>query len=201
MNYTLKELLEVQKKVDAGITHDGKYMPWLAGVCEIIEMCEHLTLISTWKHQEKPDMKQAFMELVDIFAFAMSNLNSYGEVDFELNNNEFYVVDDYTFVEQKLRELINGFTEIGSVKPFYRIRDIANSVFKVDIEKVYYYYMGKQELTKFRQKNGYKTGDYQKVWAGMEDNEHLTAMLEQGIEIDAIPKALAGGYGVAISHA
>jgi hypothetical protein len=61
--------------------------------------------------------------------------------------------------------------------------------------------MGKQELTKFRQKNGYKTGDYQKVWAGMEDNEHLTIMLENNIDTDLLQDKLAESYKAAVNHA
>jgi hypothetical protein len=61
--------------------------------------------------------------------------------------------------------------------------------------------MGKQELTKFRQKNGYKTGDYQKVWAGMEDNEHLTIMLENNIDTDLLQGKLAESYKAAVNHA
>ena len=61
--------------------------------------------------------------------------------------------------------------------------------------------MGKQELTKFRQKNGYKTGDYQKVWAGMEDNEHLTIMLENNIDTNLLQDKLSESYRAAVNHA
>ena len=68
-------------------------------------------------------------------------------------------------------------------------------------EDLFYYYMGKQTLTQFRQANGYKTGDYVKNWAGKEDNEHLTAMLEKGVSIDELPQALENAYNLAIKHA
>ena len=42
--YTLEQCLEQQKKVDANIKHNGTYLPWLAGIGEVIEMCEHLSI-------------------------------------------------------------------------------------------------------------------------------------------------------------
>jgi hypothetical protein len=68
-------------------------------------------------------------------------------------------------------------------------------------EDLFYYYMGKQALTQFRQANGYKTGDYIKNWAGKEDNEHLTEMLEKGVSIEYLPTALEDAYSLVIKHA
>ena len=68
-------------------------------------------------------------------------------------------------------------------------------------EDLFYYYMGKQTLTQFRQANGYKTGDYVKNWAGKEDNEHLTDMLENGVTIEYLPEALEHAYNLAVKHA
>ena len=38
-------------------------------------------------------------------------------------------------------------------------------------------YIGKNMLNRFRQNNGYKSGEYKKLWQGREDNEHLIELL------------------------
>jgi hypothetical protein len=40
-------------------------------------------------------------------------------------------------------------------------------------------YIGKNVLNRFRQDNGYQTGEYRKLWAGREDNEHLVELLAE----------------------
>ena len=71
--YTLEQCLEQQKKVDASIKHNGEYNPVRAARAETVEMQEWLGLIKTWG-ENKIDMKQAFMELVDTQAFTISAL-------------------------------------------------------------------------------------------------------------------------------
>jgi hypothetical protein len=205
MEYTLKELLEVQKKVDAGITkHHGTYRPRWAALAEVIEMLDHLALIGTWKKGEVNE-KQAFMELVDVFAFTMSAMNK--ELPYILDKKCFEDVPDFVSYGKKLElvtcidGLLYGLVTRDYDQAFSYIATICKNFFKRPLQEIFYYYMGKQELTKFRQKNGYKEGTYNKMWLAMEDNEHLTKMLEQGIEIELLPKALADGYGVAITHA
>ena len=68
-------------------------------------------------------------------------------------------------------------------------------------EDLFYYYMGKQALTQFRQANGYKSGDYIKNWLGKEDNEHLTEMLEKGVSVEYIPTALEDAYSLVVRNA
>lgn len=191
MNYTLETCLEQQKKVDASITHNGTYMPWLAGIGEVIEMCEHLSLISTWKKQPEADMKQAFMELVDVFAFAMSTLNEYGQVDCEMEDKK--MIADF-YLGETIRHLLFGLTQKGTCLPLFKIRDICNEFFNRSINDVFYYYMGKQTLTRFRQDNGYKNGTYIKMWGNKEDNEYLTAALEQNVNIDILYSHLEKTY-------
>ena len=44
-------------------------------------------------------------------------------------------------------------------------------------DELYTQYVGKNVLNIFRQEHGYKKGTYQKVWEGLEDNEHLVNIL------------------------
>jgi hypothetical protein len=46
-------------------------------------------------------------------------------------------------------------------------------------QELFSLYIGKNVLNRFRQNNGYKTGEYRKLWQGREDNEHLIELLEQ----------------------
>ena len=194
--YTLELCLEQQKKVDASIKHDGTYLPWLAGIGEVIEMCDHLSLISTWKKQPEADMKQAFMELVDVFAFAMSGAVIDDDAVFNI------IVSEKTVNNYDTSKGVNYLIFHLSSGDFYQvIRSIYRMcvyLFDRPITDIYYYYMGKQTLTRFRQDNGYKDGTYIKKWGGREDNEFLTDALESGIEIEAIPEYLEKAYNTAI---
>ena len=49
----------------------------------------------------------------------------------------------------------------------------------MDLDALFDLYIGKNVLNRFRQDNGYKSGTYQKVWSGREDNEHLIEALAQ----------------------
>ena len=192
MKYTLEQCLEQQKKVDAGIKHNGTYLPWLAGIGEVIEMCEHLSLISTWKKQPEPDMKQAFMELVDVFAFAMSM--KYQEEIKPKNISDLISLYKNKKIENLLQLLIGAMSCSIFNNSIAFILLICKQYFKRDYGDIYYYYMGKQTLTRFRQENGYKEGTYIKVWGGREDNEYLTDALESGVEIDDLYSHLESVY-------
>ena len=202
MKYTLEQCLEQQKKVDAGIKHNGEYMPWLAGIKEVIEMCDHLSLIDTWKKQPEPDMKQAFMELVDVFAFAMSSeegLEGFEEINTSVISNWLSSYSEFSS-NYVLYKLIESLCKEQFNKSIAMIKILCKKIYSRPVTDIYYYYMGKQTLTQFRQANGYKTGDYVKNWAGKEDNEHLTDMLENGVSIEYLPEALEHAYNLAVKH-
>ena len=195
--YTLEQCLEQQKKVDTSIKHDGAYLPWLAGIGEVVEMCDHLSLISTWKKQPEADMKQAFMELIDVFAFALSMKDEHEDIDPNNISSTMHLFDNYG-IDLLIFNLIKKLCNEEFNKSIGLILVICKYYFKRDYGDIYYYYMGKQTLTRFRQDNGYKDGTYIKIWGGREDNEFLTDALESGIEIDAIPEYLEKAYNTAI---
>jgi hypothetical protein len=47
----------------------------------------------------------------------------------------------------------------------------------MSLDELFEKYIGKNVLNRFRQAHGYKTGHYQKVWQGREDNEHLSELV------------------------
>ena len=202
MKYTLEQCIEQQKKVDAGIKHNGEYMPWLAGVKEVIEMCDHLSMIDTWKKQPLPDNKQAFMEAVDVFAFIMSNAIKVAKGDeLSLLSDPRVCFDDFDSDDVIFRCLISYIADEDFSNALKTLCFICHKLFKRGLEDICYYYMGKQALTQFRQANGYKSGDYIKNWLGKEDNEHLTEMLEKGVSVEYIPTALEDAYSLVVGHA
>jgi hypothetical protein len=49
-------------------------------------------------------------------------------------------------------------------------------------------------LNRFRQNNGYKSGEYKKLWHGREDNEHLIELLaELSDDPEQLPQRLYAG--------
>ena len=57
----------------------------------------------------------------------------------------------------------------------------------IDAERLYRDYVSKNVLNHFRQDNGYKTGEYVKMWQGLEDNAHMEEILKS---LDARSEAL-----------
>ena len=194
MKYTLEQCIAQQKKVDAGINHEGEYLPWLAAVAEVIEMCEHLSLISTWKKQSEPDLKQAFMELVDVFAFVMSGRDSNDINPYDINESMISCRSEVNHTGEIFRILISSICNERFNFALGCILAICKGYFGRDYDDIYYYYMGKQILTRFRQDNGYKDGTYFKNWGDLEDNEYLTYFLENVNELDDLYNSLSESY-------
>ena len=202
MKYTLEQCIEQQKKVDAGIKHNGEYMPRLAASAEVIEKLDHLGMISTWKKQPAPDLKQAFMEGVDVFAFIMSAAIQEG-LDHKLKSYVLCLSHHFSSdINELFRALLVNINLPGALcKALAFLVEINGRLYNKTAEDLFYYYMGKQALTQFRQANGYKTGDYIKNWLGKEDNEHLTEMLEKGVSVEYIPTALEDAYSLVVRNA
>src|SRR5262249_60428745 len=49
---------------------------------------------------------------------------------------------------------------------------------ELDADSLYTSYVSKNILNHFRQDNGYKTGEYVKMWRGLEDNAHMEELLK-----------------------
>ena len=53
----------------------------------------------------------------------------------------------------------------------------AMAALPMTLDELFALYIGKNVLNGFRQNNGYKSGEYRKLWQGREDNEHLIEVL------------------------
>ena len=164
-----------------------------------------------------------YMELVDLLHFLMTSdlRNLYlitGAKDNELyelisfyllkdnNSSTFYrnigrIVDlHFKFISDVLNRTIDYVPLL--VNLFYNfVNTLALKIDKEPVElltHIYNLYIGKHTLNKFRYDNGYKTGKYNKIWAGREDNKYLIEYVLQNsnrvLDEDEIYEYLAEQY-------
>ena len=182
-----------------GYTKNGKLINWKR--CIYME-CAELIDSFAWKHWKNisaaPDVNNIVIEIVDIWHFVMSYIleQYYGSKDID------HIVSDVTAVsgfaefssyaydvrEYSIYEIVNdieliihetsGFElQIGELlTDFFRVALKCGVSLDILFEK----YIGKNVLNKFRQNNGYKEGNYRKIWGDLEDNEVLIEVLSKG---------------------
>ncbi len=154
--------------------------PWYRAIwTECAELLDHVGW--KWWKKQHPDMPQIHLELVDIFHFGLSELlQARGDANAAASQAiEAYVgfanaspVNPDCISRQSM---IEGFalkvleSKQFDLETFFRL---ANSC-GLDEITLYELYVGKNVLNTFRQEHGYKSGEYQKIWDGREDNEWL----------------------------
>jgi dimeric dUTPase (all-alpha-NTP-PPase superfamily) len=163
------------------------------------ELIEHYGY-KWWKRQE-PDMEQVRLEVIDIWHFGLSALFGDGK--------------DIEQIAIEIEAELMGFEPAGLgvreatealAMHSLQTKDFSPSLFwelmlsaGLDFDGLYSAYVGKNVLNFFRQDNGYKLGNYVKIWAGKEDNEHLVelvAPMDKGAMdfADQVYRALEGRY-------
>ena len=146
---------------------------------ECAEMLDHFGW--KWWKQQSPDVDQVKLELVDIWHFALSELMRQGDIEPTVAEQLAAVsaatdADPEAFrlaIEQLAAACLN--TRSFDLGAFVA----AMAALPMDYTELYALYIGKNMLNRFRQNNGYKSGDYKKLWQGREDNEHLIELLEE----------------------
>jgi hypothetical protein len=159
----------------------------LAGAQECSEGIDHLAW--KWWKKSKVDIEAAKMEVVDLLHFHLSNMlveiNACGHND---------------AVAGAVKEILSGYDVEGnhalSAMPVIRLfQMIQNQFYKGTAnfgcivilferlggseEELLALYYKKAVLNHFRAANGYKTGEYRKMWApGKEDNDFIPALAE-----------------------
>jgi dimeric dUTPase (all-alpha-NTP-PPase superfamily) len=141
---------------------------------ECAELLDHFGW-KWWKHQ-RSDLDQVKLEVVDIWHFGLSHLIRERRID------AARVDDDVLAAFQKQRPSGGDFR--GAIEALAE-QTLATRAFPIDafcavmtalpieLDELFRIYVGKNVLNNFRQANGYKSGDYVKIWQGREDNEHL----------------------------
>ena len=144
----------------------------LGAKMELAELVEHIGW--KWWKAQNPDMEQAWIELVDIFHFIISDsirAAMVGDIDIYMH----------------VKDNIERFLWVGKASPIsvFEKMDVMNWMdfiqmmkwFDRDMEDLCTSYNGKVILNTFRQAHGYKDGTYIKIWNGQEDNIHLEGIM------------------------
>ena len=151
---------------------------------EAAELIDHLGY-KWWKNIDAPwDQKQVLLEVVDIFHFLLSDVMIDRRAGADLLS-AYKWATHHTYAptkELKIRQVeefvVSCLDEHPVMTGFFQV------MISLDItpDQLTKYYLGKNALNKFRQDNGYKTGEYRKIWSlngdQVEDNKVLESILE-----------------------
>lgn len=133
-----------------------------------------------WWKKQTPDVDQIALELVDIWHFGLSLLLLKGD---SVEAITAQVTKDFADPQPSgdFAADLEGFTEQTLATKDFDIAGFARLMhgINMDFETLYIGYVGKNVLNFFRQDHGYKDGSYEKQWGGIEDNEHLVAIVGQ----------------------
>ncbi len=145
---------------------------------ECAELLDHFGW--KWWKQQHADLDQVKLEIVDIWHFALSDLLRKEALTDELATLLVFEPDSahgdpVAFRMAVERLALSTLAEEAFVmEPF---ADLMRAL-PMGFHELFRMYVGKNVLNNFRQDHGYKTGEYQKLWHGREDNEHLVEVLE-----------------------
>ncbi len=190
----LAEMFDLQEKLEIRISgkdwkKEGHNYP-LCIFMECTEIIDHCGW-KHWKDIDKPvDYDAIAMEVVDIWHFGMAFMLAHPK--FNLDQIYEAIVDaNEELANQPDRTLIDlclglSFAPYATnTFPLGNFIALMDSI-DMDFDKLYTLYVSKNILNWFRQDHGYKTGKYNKVWHGREDNEHLYEICaELGDELTA----------------
>lgn len=184
----------------------------LAIQMEAAEAIEHLGW--KWWKQPESNLKQAQMELVDIFHFLMSALiveydltptpvGLRGVVDWVINRFDLQFGRTLPQVPDpvgSLQALVAMSTYLEASLVVSRFAAACHAL-NMPLETIYSWYLGKKTLNRFRWEHGYDGGSYRKIWYdGCEDNVHLERILDSAsddVTEQEIYDALESGYAKA----
>ena len=158
---------------------------------ECAELLDHFGW--KWWKKQVPDLDQVKLEIVDIWHFGLSDLMR----DDELRQAAPALLDvpdpPPATTADALRLAVEAMAEATLAQrgfvmgPFVEVL----RALPMTVEELFELYVGKNVLNDFRQDHGYKSGEYQKLWHGREDNEHLIEVLgELDCAADEVPDAL-----------
>jgi dimeric dUTPase (all-alpha-NTP-PPase superfamily) len=161
---------------------------------ECAEMLDHFGW--KWWKQQTPDIDQVKLELVDIWHFALSDLMREGAIDPAVAEQLAAVHVVEATDPESFRLAIEA---LAAACLSTRSIDLsafcaAMAALPMDYAELYALYIGKNMLNRFRQNNGYKSGEYRKLWQGREDNEHLIELLDELSDVpEQLPERLYAG--------
>ena len=141
---------------------------------ECAELLDHFGW-KWWKHQT-PDLDQVKLEVVDIWHFGLSELIRDRRIDAtRVDADILGAFDAVQAPGRDFRAAVETLAERTLASRGFPIDAFCAvmAALPIDLDELFRIYVGKNVLNNFRQANGYKSGDYVKMWQGREDNEHL----------------------------
>jgi dimeric dUTPase (all-alpha-NTP-PPase superfamily) len=185
-------MLGLQNKMNTKVHPDWinqGYAWYRAAWIECAELMDHQGY--KWWKKQQADVEQVQLEVIDIWHFGMSAKFTPGadienladDIVAELSSRQPNPSDVLTATEALAANCLA--TKGFSVALFWDLLESAG----LDFNQLYKQYVGKNVLNFFRQDHGYKDGSYIKVWAGQEDNEHLSEIMS---ELDMASEDFAG---------
>ncbi|MEC7105535.1 MAG: dUTP diphosphatase [Pseudomonadota bacterium] len=161
---------------------------------ECAEMLDHFGW--KWWKQQTPDIDQVKLELVDIWHFALSELMRERAIDPAVAEQLATVSVDKATDPEGFRLAIETLAAACLSTRSFDLSAFcaAMAALPMDYAELYALYIGKNMLNRFRQNNGYKSGEYRKLWQGREDNEHLIELLDELSDVpEQLPERLYAG--------
>ena len=186
----LRSMLKLQVDMNVKIDpqwHVAGFAFLRAALVEAAEALEHYGW--KWWKKQTPDMAQLRIELIDIWHFLMSDYlvragndqeGAARAIAAEWSAPPEFMFDGrrYTPERMDLREQLELLAALSAVRRVHLPLVVA--LFKgcgLDAASLYTSYVSKNILNHFRQDHGYKTGEYVKMWQGLEDNAHMEELL------------------------
>ncbi len=155
-----------------GKTKENRNISWYR--CIYMEASEAIDSFN-WKHwkdiNSANDINNAKVEIIDIWHFIMSQaiINNQQQYAEKYENTNKLPLSTTTII-QNLEKIINLSSSASSIKDIIDVFFICLNNLSMDTADLYAGYIVKNQLNKFRQDNGYKSGKYKKVWGKVEDN-------------------------------
>lgn len=156
---------------------------------ECAELLDHFGW--KWWKQQHPDLDQVKLEIVDIWHFALSDLIRADTLTDELASPLVFEPESDSNDPVAFRLAVEALAQATLVERAFSIAPFVEVMrtLPMGYQELFSMYVGKNVLNNFRQDHGYKTGEYQKLWAGREDNEHLVEVLESlSCDPDEVPE-------------
>ena len=148
---------------------------------ECAELLDHFGW--KWWKDQRPDLDQVKLEIVDIWHFGLSELLRRGDTPAVIARSLAAALSKAPAMDFRLA--VEALAESSLANRTFPMDAFAAVLLALPLgfDELYRLYVGKNVLNRFRQDNGYSTGAYRKIWAdGREDNEHLA---ELGAQLDA----------------
>ncbi len=158
---------------------------------ECAELLDHFGW--KWWKQQHADVDQVKLEIVDIWHFALSDLLRAGTLADDLAAELAFEPESTEGDPAAFRLAVEKLAEVTLMERAFHLGPFVEVMrtLPMGYEELFSMYVGKNVLNNFRQDHGYKTGEYQKLWSGREDNEHLVEVLEGlSCDPDDVPEAV-----------